>query len=1056
MKFNLKPLHTSFKALFFLSIVLKSVSLFSQTPVASFSTNPVHSGSTMTICQGQTIVFTSTSTSVLGGATYTWSFGPGSTPTSSSTTSQSVVFNTVVSNQNITLTVNNNNGSNPSVATMQITVLAISNPILTLVSSGTGFSTSTQNGITVFKNCSSSGSLPFTFNSNYTNAISQTFNWGDGNTSNQTNLTGTQISHTFPVGQFTVTHTATLPSGCPKTKTYIVFNGNAPVVTVSSSSQSTCTPAPYSLDILANDVPINYSVNFSDGTPSLNFTTINDTLISHTFLTTSCGVDFTYSPLFPPIENSFSATVVAQNVCSVNGFPTIFNIGPITISNGSDADFTFTPASPACILDPVTFSNASSSGSNISATGCDSTYSFYWKIVQTTGYTITSGSLGSNNGFVGSNYNYSLWTDGSEDLEVTFSTPGTYNVWIYTANFCGIDSIMKTIVIKPTSTVSLSGSTQSICSGATTAPFTINSSQPGYTITWSITDTSNVSGVTTMTNSGISPFQFNGLTLNALNNQQGVVEISVSVGCSTQPPVIYTILVNPQATITATPINDLLCSGETTGITMTSNMAGATFSWTTSGAAVIGGESNGSGATIAQTLTNTSTATQAMNYLISIGNVACPGPNVTAVMNVQPPITINSNSDIAVCSGNTISPTAYNSTPSGATITWTNSNTAIGLGASGSGQINPWNAPNNTSGSSINGTVIVSAELNGCPSVKDTFNVVINPIPSINLSLNPTTGIDCISQTCGIIGTVSPVTTSVIWSGPSIINGGTTLTPTVGAAGTYNVTLTDPATGCAGSGSINVDAPTQLTITSLNLSPVTCNNGTNGSISVNTDNPSANLTYVWTPTISTTNVANNLSAGTYNVSITNEDNCQADTSVTFINPAPLTIQMTGSVDSECGEANGQISVEVSGGNGGGSYSWPASGNTGNVLINADAGSYTVNYSDALGCSISGTYSIGCIPLIPVLPTQFISPNNDGKNDKWIINNLYKYPDNKVTILNRNGNVVFEAEPYNNDWDGTYQKDGSVIGQLPAATYFYIIDTKKKSQDPFKGFIEIQP
>lgn len=70
--------------------------------------------------------------------------------------------------------------------------------------------------------------------------------------------------------------------------------------------------------------------------------------------------------------------------------------------------------------------------------------------------------------------------------------------------------------------------------------------------------------------------------------------------------------------------------------------------------------------------------------------------------------------------------------------------------------------------------------------------------------------------------------------------------------------------------------------------------------------------------------------------------------------------------------------------------------------------------------------------------------------------LYKYPDNKVTILNRNGNVVFEAEPYNNDWDGTYQKDGSVIGQLPAATYFYIIDTKKKSQDPFKGFIEIQP
>jgi gliding motility-associated-like protein len=1047
---------TKLKLLFLLSL-LTSISAFSQTPVANFSTNPSYTGSSMTVCQGQTVVFTSTSTNTLGGATYTWSFGPGSTPANASTPSVSVLFNTVVTNQVISLTVNNNNGSNASTKTIQITVLASPNPLLTLVSSGSGFSTSTQAGTTVFKNCSSSGSLPFIFNSNYTNVVSQTFNWGDASaSSNQTNLVGTQISHTYPVGQFTLTHTVTLSSGCSKTKTYIVFNGNAPVVTVSSSSQSTCTPALYSLDILANDVPINYTVNFSDGTPSVNFTTLNDTLIPHTFLLSSCGVDFTYSPLFPPIQNAFSATVVAQNLCSSNGFPTIFNIGPITISNGSYADFSFTPPSPSCVLDPVTFSNLSTSGANISATGCDTSYSFYWKIVQPTGYSITSGSLGSNNGFVGSNYDYTQWTNGSEDLEVTFSSPGTYNVWIYTANFCGIDSIMKTVVIKPTATVSLSGSTQSICSGATTAPFTINATQPGYTITWNITDTSNVSGITSMSGSGVSPLQFSGLTLNALNNQQGVVEVSVSVACSNQAPVIYMIYVNPQGTITATPISDLLCSGETTGINLTSNIAGATFSWTTAGAAAIGGESNGSGSTIAQTLTNTGTSTQAMNYVISINNVTCPGPSVTAVMNVQPPLTITTNPDIAVCPNGTIAPIATTSTPAGATITWTNSNTAIGLSANGTGQINPWNAPSNISGSSINGTIIVSAALNGCPAVKDTFNVVVNTTPTIQLALNPTTGLDCINTSCQINGVVSPTTTSVSWSGPSIISGGTTLTPTIGAAGTYNVTLTDPVTGCTGSGSINVDAPTQLTITSLAIEPVTCHNGSDASITVNTDNPVSNLDFVWSPSVSTSNLANNLAAGTYSVSITNEDNCQADTTVSFLNPAPLDIQMTGSVDSECGEENGQISVLVSGGNGGGSYTWPATGATGNVLTNVDAGSYTVNYTDGLGCSISGTYSIGCVPLIPVIPTQFISPNNDGKNDKWIINNLYKYPDNKVTILNRYGNVVFEAEPYNNDWDGTYQQNGTVVGPLPAATYFYIIDTKKKSQDPFKGYIEIQP
>ncbi len=1056
MKCNLKTKLFKLKMLFLLSIIT-SISAFSQTPVANFSTNPSHSGSSMTICQGQTVVFTSTSTNTLGGATYTWSFGPGSSPTSSSTTTQSVLFNTVVTNQAISLTVNNNNGSNPSTKTIQITVLAAANPLLILVSSGSGFSTSTQAGTTVFKNCSSSGSLPFIFSSNYTNVVSQTFNWGDATaTSNQTNLVGTQISHTYPVGQFTLTHTVTLSSGCSKSKSYIIFNGNAPIVTVSSSSQSTCTPANYSLDILANDVPINYTVNFSDGTPSVVFTTLNDTLIPHTFLQSSCGVNFTYSPLFPPIQNAFSATVVAQNLCSSNGFPTIFNIGPITISNGSDADFSFTPSSPSCVLDPVTFTNLSTSGANISATGCDTSYSFYWKIVQPTGYSITTGSLGSNNGFVGPTYNYSQWTNGSEDLEVTFSTPGTYNVWIYTANFCGIDSIMKTVVIKPTAAVSLSGSTQSICSGATTAPFTINATQPGYTITWNITDTSNVSGITSMTGSGVSLLQFSGLTLNALNNQQGVVEVSVSVACSNQPPVIYMIYVNPQGTITATPISDLLCSGETTGINLTSNIAGATFSWTTTGAAAIGGESNGSGSTIAQTLTNTGTSTQAMNYVITINNVACPGPSVTAVMNVQPPLTITTNPDIAVCPNGTIAPIATTSTPAGATITWTNSNTAIGLIANGTDQINSWNAPSNTTGSSINGTIIVSAALNGCPAVKDTFNVVVNTTPTIQLALNPTTGLDCINTSCQINGVVLPSVTTVSWSGPSITSGGTTLTPTIGAAGTYNVTLTDPVTGCSGSGSIIVDAPTQLSITSLNISPVTCNNGSDASIIVNTDNTLSNLDFVWTPNVSTTNVAINLAAGSYAVSITNEDNCQADTSVTFLNPAPLDIQMTGSVDSECGEGNGQISVLVSGGNGGGTYSWPATGASGSVLTNVDAGSYTVNYIDGLGCSISGTYSIGCVPLIPVIPTQFISPNNDGKNDKWIINNLYKYPDNKVTIFNRYGNVVFEAEPYNNDWEGTYQQNGTVVGPLPAATYFYIIDTKKKSQDPFKGYIEIQP
>ena len=69
-------------------------------------------------------------------------------------------------------------------------------------------------------------------------------------------------------------------------------------------------------------------------------------------------------------------------------------------------------------------------------------------------------------------------------------------------------------------------------------------------------------------------------------------------------------------------------------------------------------------------------------------------------------------------------------------------------------------------------------------------------------------------------------------------------------------------------------------------------------------------------------------------------------------------------------------------------------------------------------------------------------------------NLELYPNNIVKVYNRWGSLVFEAEPYQNDWNGHYK--GTAANSLPASTYFYVIDTKKKSQDPYTGYIEIQP
>lgn len=64
----------------------------------------------------------------------------------------------------------------------------------------------------------------------------------------------------------------------------------------------------------------------------------------------------------------------------------------------------------------------------------------------------------------------------------------------------------------------------------------------------------------------------------------------------------------------------------------------------------------------------------------------------------------------------------------------------------------------------------------------------------------------------------------------------------------------------------------------------------------------------------------------------------------------------------------------------------------------------------------------------------ITPNGDGKNDSWRIENIQLFPKNKVQIVNRWGDQVFKSEFYNNDFDGSFSG-----GLLPAGTYYYLLD-----------------
>jgi gliding motility-associated-like protein len=99
-----------------------------------------------------------------------------------------------------------------------------------------------------------------------------------------------------------------------------------------------------------------------------------------------------------------------------------------------------------------------------------------------------------------------------------------------------------------------------------------------------------------------------------------------------------------------------------------------------------------------------------------------------------------------------------------------------------------------------------------------------------------------------------------------------------------------------------------------------------------------------------------------------------------------------------------------------------------------------------GTNIS-TYNIE-VNQVNLNPTNLLTPNNDNVNDFWIVNNIEEYPDNRVTIFDRSGNIIYTKKGYNNDWGGTY--NGTMLVE---DTYYYVIELG--AQYPvLKGFITL--
>lgn len=170
-----------------------------------------------------------------------------------------------------------------------------------------------------------------------------------------------------------------------------------------------------------------------------------------------------------------------------------------------------------------------------------------------------------------------------------------------------------------------------------------------------------------------------------------------------------------------------------------------------------------------------------------------------------------------------------------------------------------------------------------------------------------------------------------------------------------------------------------------------------------------------------------------------------------VNPLPIV-----NISSDKGSSVSKGEIVHLTATGGATYSWTATTNS--ILSGANDAiaevrpqantMYTVTATSSLGCKNTNTWTITTIEDFKVDATNVLTPNGDGKNDKWVIRNIDSYPDNELKIFDRSGRLVFSQRNYNNTWDG------KVNGHpLAEGTYYYFLSISGGAKTA-KGFITI--
>jgi len=785
--------------------------------------------------------------------------------------------------------------------------------------------------------------------------------------------TGLASGSTFPVGTTTITYTATDGSNNTGSCTFTVTvnDTEAPTITCPSNVTS-CNP-------LVNGI----APTFSDNCPGA---TVTYTLAG---ATTGNGNNDASGTNFNVGVTTVTYTVTDANgntnncsfTVTINPIPTMTAPANITVCNGD-----LIPASNF-VSNPTgaTFSwTNSNTAVGLAASGTGNTPAFNATNTGTTPITSTITVTPTLNGCVGNPVTYTItvnptppaptaagvticpnntatltatapggnyeWFDAPTagnllGTGASYTTPVLTNNTTYyvqtTVNGCVSPRTAVTVTIAPALVVN-AGVDDTICDGT---PYTlgVNPNGPGYTYVWDELP---------------APLNFSNIfnpVVSPNTTTTYVVTITDMNNCVGSDSV--TIFVNPIPTVTV-PLNDTVCNGDNIpASSFTSTPAGATFNWTNSDP-TIGLAAAGTGNTPAFVATNMGTTPVTATITVTPTANGCTGNPVTYTITVNPTPTMVTPSNDTVCNGATVPVTTLNSTPTGGTFSWTNSDPTIGLAAAGTGNIPSFTATN-TSTTPVTATITITPTVNGCAGTPVTYTITVNPTPTMTIPPNDTV---CNGDPIAASNFTSlPAGGTFSWtnSDPTIglAAAGTGNTPTFNATNatttpiTATITVTPTVNGCAGTPityTITVN-PGATAIVSPNISlcsgdPVPASNYTSlptgGTFSWTNSNPTIGLAATGTgntPAFNAINTGNTPVVATISV-VATANSCPGPPATYTITVNPIT---TGSTNVAICQGD---SILI----GGSYYSTP--------------GSYIDTISNSYGCDSILSYNLTINPV----------------------------------------------------------------------------------------------